>query len=715
MTDSFERLSPALQYQIVNGLGFAELRPVQLMSIDTILGGRNCVVLAATAGGKTEAAFFPLLSLMDSEAWRPVSVIYVAPIRALLNNQEARLEKYAGLIGRRAFKWHGDTASSKRKRFIDDPADILLTTPESLEVMMMSRKVPAHRLFRSLKAVVIDEIHAFVNDDRGGHLSAILERLSRFCGNDVQRIGLSATVGNPQVILQWAAGSSRREAEVVQAPGETALPELVLDYVGNLDNAAKVITNLHPGTKRLAFVDSRRRVEELGKMLRKLDVETYVTHSSLSVEDRMLAERAFSESHDCVIVATSALELGIDIGDLDHVLQIDAPTTVAGFLQRMGRSGRRSGTTANCTFLATSDEALVQAAALLRLHASGFVEPVEPSRRASHLLAHQLMALSIQEDGIATSDWWAWVSAATPFTRLTEVDRRELIEHMMSEEIIAEDGGRMFLGPRGERLYGFRNFAELYAVFSAPKNLTVMWGSQNIGSIEAAFAEATDIGRLNFILGARSWQATSLDWNHGVVHVKPVERSASARWSGQPMLLRSELCQAIREVLTSESEDACWSSRARERMSGIRADYEFLTQDGLLLVDDVKGFRLWTFAGGKANNLLAKTLESALGEKVTSNNLSLGFRERAGESAVAINQALDALREADRPNEDDAIRFAASCARGRLSKFQACLPERLEAIYMADVLTDVAGSRSMVATSATSDDPVEVTVSDERA
>jgi ATP-dependent helicase YprA (DUF1998 family) len=134
---------------------------------------------------------------MDAEDWRPVSVIYVAPIRALLNNLEERLARYSGLIGPRAFKWHGDVAAATKQRFIADPTDLLLTTPESLEVMLMSRKVPAERLFRGLRAVVIDEIHAFVADDRGGHLAAVLERLTRFCGHDVQRIGLSATVGNP--------------------------------------------------------------------------------------------------------------------------------------------------------------------------------------------------------------------------------------------------------------------------------------------------------------------------------------------------------------------------------------------------------------------------------------------------------------------------------------------------------------------------------------
>jgi ATP-dependent helicase Lhr and Lhr-like helicase len=207
--EPFERLSPALNYQIVNGLGFTELRPVQLNAVGPILDGENCVILAPTAGGKTEAAFFPLLSRMDTDDWKPVSVIYVAPIVALLNNQEHRLIRYAGLIRRRAFKWHGDVGAGQRKSFVREPSDILLTTPESLEVMLMSRTIPAKRLFQGLQAVVIDEIHAFVGDDRGGHLSALLERLSRYCARDVQRIGLSATVGNPEDILLRRRAKSR--------------------------------------------------------------------------------------------------------------------------------------------------------------------------------------------------------------------------------------------------------------------------------------------------------------------------------------------------------------------------------------------------------------------------------------------------------------------------------------------------------------------------
>ncbi len=286
----FDRLSPALQYQIVNGLGFESLRPVQELSIPPILDGANCVVLAPTAGGKTESAFFPLLSQMDTEGWEPVSVLYISPIRALLNNQEERLRGYARMLGRRVAVWHGDVSQRDKKAFLKEPADILLTTPESLEVMLMSAKVPSRRLFAGLRAVVIDEIHAFAGDDRGSHLMAVLERLCRFCGRDVQRIGLSATVGNPEEILTWLQGSSTRPGVMVSPPRPPTSPEIVIDYVGTLENAARVIAQMHRGKKRLVFLDSRAGVESLGQHLRGLGVDTHVLHSSLAPDERRRSE-----------------------------------------------------------------------------------------------------------------------------------------------------------------------------------------------------------------------------------------------------------------------------------------------------------------------------------------------------------------------------------------------------------------------------------------
>lgn len=696
MSKAFDRLSSALQYQIVNGLGFSELRPVQELAIPPVLEGKNCVVLAPTAGGKTEAAFFPLLSRMDAEDWRPVSVIYVSPLRALINNQEPRLAQYAELIGRRAFRWHGDVKTAERRAFINDPSDILLTTPESLEVMLMSRNVPARRLFRCLQAVVIDEIHAFVGDDRGGHLSAILERLSRYCENDVQRIGLSATVGNPDEIAAWTCGGSKRERVVVDPGGASADARVQLDYVANLENATKVIAELYPGTKRLVFVDSRRSVESIGRSLRDRGVEAFVIHSSLSFEERQRAERAFVEGEDCVIVATSALELGIDIGDLDHVFQIDAPRTVAAFLQRMGRTGRRPGTERNCIFLATEDDSLIQAAAIIRLFNRGFVEPIRPIRKAPHILAHQLLALAIQESGVPESDWWGWVSPASAFTELTSADRDELLTHMLSEGILGRDQGRLALGPRGERLYGWRNFLELYSVFSTSEEMTVLWGAEELGKLETNFVTQQDLAQLTFILGARTWRAVSVDLEHGVVRVEPVKDARDAQWQGQPALMHRELCEAIREVLTSRDEDACWTARARTRIASARADHEFLPREGSLLIEDAGGFIFWTFAGGRANNLLAKVMESIVGDRVTAGNLAIKFRDEAAKSHARISDALRSLHQQGRPNLDDALHFAASCARARLSKFQPCLSERLEAKYLADLLTDPEGARQVV-------------------
>ena len=698
MSAAFDRLSPALQYQIVNDLGWSGLRPVQEDATVAVLDGHNCVVLAPTAGGKTEAAFFPLLSQMDRESWSPISVIYVAPIRALLNNLDARVQRYAQMVGRRAFKWHGDVSAGDKRQFIADPTDIVLTTPESLEVMLMSRKVPAARLFAGLRAVVIDEIHAFVGDDRGGHLAAVLERLSRFCGRDLQRIGLSATVGNPADILGWLAGSSRRTGRIVDPGGGRKQPQIAIDWVATLPNAAKVIARLHPGKKRLVFVDSRRRVEALGQALRDEGVDTYVTHSSLSADERQTAERAFEQGQDCVIVATSALELGIDIGDLDHVVQIDAPPTVAGFLQRMGRTGRRDSTVPNCTFLAIEDKGLLRAAAIVRLFRQGFVESVPIPTRAAHLLAHQLMAMTIQhEGGVPVADWWAWVSAAPPFQGLTEADRRDLVDHMLAEDILFASGGRYSLGARGEKLYGWRNFAELYAVFSTPQTLRVLFGAQEIGRIDALFAQQQALDKLTFTLGAKAWRAVHIDWKDAVVRVEPIGDGGLARWQGAPELLSRPLCQTIRDVLVSSDVDPEWSQRAQTRLAELRAATDLPRDSQLALVSDNQGLRLWTFAGGRANNLLGRVLESKLGAKVTLDNLYIGFRGDAAQSDAAIRQAIADLRSEDRPDHADALKFAESCARGRISKFQPCLPDRLEAEYLAEVLTNVDEAQAALA------------------
>ena len=404
---SFDLLHPAVQHHVVNSLGWAALRPLQTEAIEPILAGEHVLALAPTAGGKTEAAVLPLLSRIATEGWRGLSVLYVCPLRALLNNLHPRLERYAGFVGLRAGLWHGDIGAGARNRVFDEPPEILLTTPESLEAILMSVRRDHVGFLAGLRAVVIDEVHSFGGDDRGWHLLAVLERLSVIAGRDVQRIGLSATVGEPERLLRWLVGSSTGPSRVVAPEMESALtPEVTLDHVGSLSNAATVISKLHAGEKRLVFCDSRSRVEELSVDLRGRGVRTFVSHSSLALDERRQAEEAFAEATDCVIVSTSTLELGIDVGDLDRVIQIDSPTTFAGFLQRLGRTGRRPGSRRNMLLLTTKPEIeLVRAAGLLELWGRGYVEPVVAPPQPYHLLAQQVLALVLQEGSLARSRW----------------------------------------------------------------------------------------------------------------------------------------------------------------------------------------------------------------------------------------------------------------------------------------------------------------------
>jgi ATP-dependent helicase Lhr and Lhr-like helicase len=533
---------------------------------------------------------------------------------------------------------------------------VLLITPESLEAMMMSRRVPARELLGSVRAVVIDEVHAFADDDRGAHLSALLERLTRFCGRDVQRIGLSATVGNPEEILAWLQGSSRRPQAFVNPPKPPRSPDIELDYVAHLHNAALVIKTLHPGKKRLVFVDSRRSAEELGKLLLEQDVTAHVIHGSLSVSQRRDAERAFEHGQDCVIVATSALELGIDVGDLDHVLQIDSPPSVASFLQRMGRTGRRPDTVSNCTFLLTKEDAMLRAAAVIRLFRAGFVEAVRPSRRAAHIYAHQVMALVIQGGGMNRIDIAVWLRGVSAFQNLTPAECDSILDHMVHNEILSEDAGRLSLGSEGEKRYGRANFRELYAVFDVPRLVSVHWNLEELGTVDAKFLmslHSEEQGFGSFVLGARPWQIKHVDWERGRCIVEPAPDGRAARWNGSPRYLSYELCQTMKALLLGADEDPAWSSRAKHIIEGARAAHAFLDPEGTTFLESPEEVTWHTYAGGAANQLLARMLEHAIPAPPfmkQQGQVQLTAQERAVESS-----AFTTLTHRKRPAATDSI------------------------------------------------------------
>jgi ATP-dependent Lhr-like helicase len=635
----FEHLHPAVQHHIVNSLGWRTLRPLQEESIDPLLKGYNAILLAPTAGGKTEAALFPLLSRMMTENWPGLSVLYLCPIRALLNNLHTRLSHYCNLLGRSCAVWHGDIHQTEKRHFTQNLTDCLLTTPESLEVMLVSRRLNKHSLFKDLRVVIVDEIHSFAGDDRGWHLLSVLERLSRIAGRELQRVGLSATIGNPRSLLQWLSGHCEGSGVVIQPASSRSIDsEVQVDFVGNIENAALVISRLHRGEKRLVFTDSRSQAEQVSARLRRLGVQTFVSHSSLSGEERRQAEQAFSAGSDCVIVATSTLELGVDVGDLDRVIQIDAPATVAAFLQRMGRTGRRAGTSRNFLFLTTSRPALLRACGLIELWESGYVEPVQPPPSPFHLFAQQIMALALQEGGIGQCTWSEWIGRMPAFSIMDEADKSSIIAYMLQTGILFEEQGILWLGRAGEEEFGRKNFMELFSVFQTPPLFSVRYGQTDLGEVHESSFLVRGEHKPVLLLAGRGWVTTTIDWVKRIAYVEPSDQIGRSRWIGSGQPLSHVYCQAIKRVLTSDDVYHHLSRRASAEISEARAEFPWLnSEDTALVIDNSEGrSSWWTFGGLRANAVLAEGLK-ALGP-TGFDNFSIrfeGLRPGLLEEAVA--------------------------------------------------------------------------------
>ncbi|MCO6436559.1 MAG: DEAD/DEAH box helicase [Phycisphaerae bacterium] len=667
---SFDLLHPGLQHHVVNSLGWRELRPFQEEVIPVVLNGDHVVVIAPTAGGKTEAAILPVLSRMLTEDWRGLSTLYLCPIRALLNNLHIRLSRYATLVGRTCSVWHGDTSQSERTQIGREPPDILLTTPESLEVMLVSRKTDAQGVLGQVRVVVVDELHAFAGDDRGWHMLSVLQRVSKLAGREIQRIGLSATVGNPETLLQWLKSGAKGHGQVI-VPAEVARkkPDVQLDYVGSIENAAIVISRMHRGEKRLVFVDSRSRAEELGSHLRQLEVKAFVTHSSLSKDQRARAESAFASENDCAIVATSALELGIDVGDLDRVVQIDAPTRVASVLQRMGRTGRRSDLVSNCLFLATNRQALLRAAGLIEMWRSGFVEPIAPPPRPYHVFAQQIMALALQLGGVERQAWREWIGLVPAFAELSETDAKDILDHMIALDILWQENGILWFGRRGETEFGYRNFMDLLSVFTSEPLFTVKCGQSDLGFVHELSFAAGKQAEKTLLLGGRSWMVTHVDWNRRVAYVEPVERRGRSRWLGSGQSMSFELCQSIRRILVSDDEPSLWSQRARAEMKEAREEYSWVQEADTAIVSSQTGLAWWTFAGDRANAAISQRLRELTVSVVESESLSITIA--CGVSQETLSEAITEIRQAGA----DMLKVDVEPEMLEGLKFTSCLPE----------------------------------------
>ena len=459
---------------------------------------------------------------------------------------------------------------------------------------------------------------------------------------------------------------------------------MTLDYVGSVVNAAKVIAALHGGEKRLAFCDSRAQAEQLAIALRAREITTFVSHSSLSAEERRRSEQAFAEARDCVVVATSTLELGIDVGDLDRVIQIDAPRTVASFLQRLGRTGRRPGTERNTLFLATREDAFLQAAGLLRLWRAGFVEPVVPPPSPRHITAQQLLALALQEGTFGRNGWSAW------WGDLPVMDgAQEVLDHLTGEGFLESDGDLLFIGPAAERRFGRRHFMDLTAVFTVDPELKVLHGRAEVGSVSpASLSLRLPEGQPRVLaLAGRAWVVTHVDWRRRVVYVAPFEGRGRSRWSGRGGIgLGRELAQSMRAVLLGEDPGIPLSRRgiaALERLRFERAST--VNPEGTVLAVDDDVSRWSTYAGSAANTSLAAALDAG-GFEATADSLGITLAGRADAEQVRA-AAEEGLAQGALPAiTDEALDGL---------KFSAALPRDVAAAVLAERITDAAGAAAV--------------------
>jgi ATP-dependent Lhr-like helicase len=622
--------------------GWPGLRPIQKAAIPVILSGSDCVVEAPTAGGKTEAVLFPALTRAATGRGEAdgVRVLYLAPLRALLNNLQMRGEEYAAACGLEAFKWHGDVDQQKKIHTLSLPPALLMTTPESLEAILL-RKAERAAFFSGLQTVILDEAHSFAAGDRGGHLLSLLERLEDLTGRSPQRIALSATVGNPDAMLHWLAGGSRqpgRRVRVIGSPGERDFRVHLFSDRGepgeDPEQSGKyrrfrTLLDLLPGKRSLVFVRSRAGAEKLAKGFadlndrlppsRRIRVQTH--HSAVSKFFREEAEQLIqmasrvSEDRLDAIISTSTLELGIDIGALNRVVQMDALASPSGFLQRVGRTGRR-GEPQFFRGLCTKPDDLVVLAAAVNLGWKLRSENLILLRRAFHLLAHQLLCLAlVDQDYLRCAD------------------------------------GVLVIGDATEREFLRAGWRRLFAVFDSAPLYEVVHQRQPVGTLDAGFVEALEVP-FYFVLGGKVWKAEAVDAKSRIVRAVRSRSGDAPSWTsfggpGVPFETAQEAgellygYEPLPEFLDPEARDML------EVLKGHRSERAWYPGGFVIQVEAAGSARIITFAGDRINRTLARALEcleiGRCAGRYDEVELKKGLEGRA-ELEAAIGGAIERIR-----------------------------------------------------------------------
>ena len=598
--ERFYRLAPFIQEYIYTH-GWTELRSVQIEACKVIFDTDSHLLLAAgTASGKTEAAFLPVLTLLQEKPATTIGVLYIGPIKALINDQFERLNDLLKEADIPVWHWHGDVSPSHKKKLLKDPKGILQITPESLESLVINKKTTELiRLFGDLRFVIIDEIHAFMGSERGCQILCQLARLSRFVQNPPRRIGLSATLGDYSLAAQWLQAGTERpvitsdinvgQRKLHLAVEHFYVPNQPITEVEDNTNQSVIspyyryIFNHTKSRNCLIFANNRAETESVIASLRQIaEAEElpdiyHVHHGSISARLREAAENAMRAPTSAITAATVTLELGIDIGQLERVIQLEAPLSVSSFLQRLGRSGRR-GEPADMRFVCAENELsgeeslpeqipwqLLQAIAIIQLYLEErWIEPIRPVQYPLSLLYHQTMSILAAMGELSPAALAAQVLTLPPFCAISKDDFRQLLRYLIDIEHIQQtEQGGLIIGLTGEKIV--RSF-QFYAVFADNKEYTVRDDSMEIGSIIMPPPPGN-----RFTLAGRTWEVLDVEPKAKTIWVKRVEGIASVSWRGASSSnIHTKILERMRRVLFEDVWYSYLQNGAKERLNTAR-------------------------------------------------------------------------------------------------------------------------------------------------
>ena len=620
MNSIFDQLRRPLRDCLIN-LGWKDLKPIQEAAFTPISKGNNVLLIAPTAGGKTEAAMLPLLNRLFGIERAGAKIVYVAPLRALLNNIEKRFIE-TGLCRAAyfdVFKWHGDVERSKKLSAARVLPDMLLTTPESLDVILCSPFVDKKKFFSPLDAVVIDEAHYFAGNVRGGQLISVLNRLERIFDRDLQRVCLSATIGNPEDVLAWMTYPSQRHAEIVRADYGEPKRDSKLYYFDCKDEKAMellseaVVIGSQKAKKSIIFEGSRKAAEKRSKDFQGQCCVFHVHHGSVDRYWRERAEFDLAQAKNATtIIATCTLELGIDVGDLDLIQNEGEFPSVSSYVQRIGRTGRVTPPQ-RCYAYATDEFEFLKNLSIMLLAEDG-IEKNDLPTNVYQLLLQQLIMMSLGRSGVTLEEARILLNSCAAFSSVTEDEWKELFEYWISDEVLRFCDGLILIGPKVELRYGSTNYRDLYVLFDSPECFEVRHGRSPIGTLDSLFVKSKREDFV-FILAGKWWRVEEIVYREGLVFVQPYfYEPPPAKWiSPRSHEVSHRVARKIKDILLDQNFyiDILGGENERGYLSNLR---RVALASGLnnspIIIQKRDGFsyEVITYAGDRVNILLAKLI-----------------------------------------------------------------------------------------------------------